>query len=98
VAVYGSTVAVGSDDEGDVKIFSDTGTLQQTLSVARVADVAMYDDLIVARTAAKFYVFQNVGGTWSEEASFTSTLQSIAIYSGTIVAGGPGTTTCILYL
>jgi hypothetical protein len=91
VAVYGSTVAVGSDDDEKVSIFTDTGTFVESVAVTAVKGVAMYDSLIAARTDVAVYIFERISTAWTQTAIYLQSNTNIAIYSNTIVAGGSGT-------
>jgi hypothetical protein len=90
VAVYGSTVAVGSDDDEKVSIFTDTGTFVESVAVTAVKGVAMYDSLIAARTDVAVYIFERISTAWTQTAIYLQSNTNIAIYSNTIVAGGSG--------
>ena len=91
VAVYGSTIAVGSDAFSDVSIFSDTGSYVDSVTVSGIIDVAIYDGVIVAHSASTVHVFEVVTATWTERDTYSgSNIQSVAIYSTSIVVGGEG--------
>lgn len=92
VAVYANTIAVGSDDTDDVRIYTDTGTYVAAVSVPQVLDVAMYGDVIVSYSPTTLYVFELITGSWTETATLSyANCLSLAIYGGAIVASKAGT-------
>jgi hypothetical protein len=91
VAVYGSTIAVGTKDTNDVAIYSDSGTKQGSLSVTNIASVAMYGTLIAAQDKSSVFVFEKISAQWTQMSTHTpSNINNVAMYSNYIVVGTKG--------
>lgn len=92
VAVYGSRIAVGSSDSDAVEIFDDTGSLEDSVSVSSIENVAMYDDVLAAHADDTIFVFERISGAWTAMSSYTSTgtFKNVQMYSNWIVAGNKG--------
>lgn len=93
VAVYGSTVAIGTKETDDVAIYSDTGTKQDSVSVTDIKGIALYGDVLAAQNKASLYVFEKISSAWTQTASHTPSedINNVAIYSNFIVVGSKGT-------
>ena len=95
VAVYASTIAVGTKDTDEIAVYSDTGTKQASLSLTDVKGIAMYGSVIAAHDGDDVYTFEKLSGAWTQTASLSrSDCKNVAMYSNFIVAGAKGTLSC----
>lgn len=91
VAIYGSTIAIGTKDSKKVDIYSDAGSKQSALTVPDINSIAMYGSVVVVQATSYIYVFEKIFTQWTQTAIQSSTnIASIAMFGNFIVTGRMG--------